>query len=103
MDGVPDININPIKDSPTVVLPPPTEVRIRTMKSDLAALAASGGGLPRFESVKVSGLSIEQGIDSPEAVHKNSAIVAILITVIAIVVLGTLGYFAYRILSGGSI
>jgi len=103
MDGIPEITKSPERESSMAVLPPPTEVKIRTMKSDVAALAASGGGLPRFQSVKVAGLSIEKGIDSPEAVHKNNAIVAIVITAIALVVLGTLGYFAYRILSGGTI
>ena len=101
MDGIPQIDTNQPVEKQTSVLPPPTEVKIRTMKSDAAGLAASGGGMPHFENVKVSGLSLEKGIDTPDALHKNNAIVAILITVIAVVVLGTLAYFAYRILTGG--
>ncbi len=103
MEGIPEINRTPEHETATTVLPPPTEVKIRTMKSDVAGLAASGGVLPRFQNIKVSGLSLEKGIDTPEAVHKNSAIIAVLITVIAVVVLGTLVYLGYRILTGGSI
>jgi len=104
MDDVPQINTGqPIEEHAVVAgaPPPPTEVKIRTMKSDIAGLAASGGGMPHFENIKVSGLSLEKGIDTPEAVHKNNAIIAILITIIAVAVLGTLAYFAYRILTGG--
>jgi hypothetical protein len=106
MDGIPEINKNQSVEERVGAVgapPPPTEVKIRTMKSDVAALAASGGGFPKFQNIKVSGLSLEKGIDSPEAVHRNSAIITILITIIALVVLGTLGYFAYRILRGGTI
>lgn len=35
------------------VPPPPVEVKVRTMQSDLDEMAKSGGGLPRFEAVKV--------------------------------------------------
>jgi hypothetical protein len=33
--------------------PPPQEVKVRTLKSDLASIAASGGGLPHYTNVKV--------------------------------------------------
>jgi hypothetical protein len=41
----------------TTAPPPPIEVKIRTMSGDIAMMAASGGGLPQFENVKVSGIS----------------------------------------------
>ena len=33
--------------------PPPQEVKVRTLKSDLASIAASGGGLPKYQNVKI--------------------------------------------------
>ncbi|HVN26598.1 MAG TPA: hypothetical protein VMT99_03035 [Candidatus Paceibacterota bacterium] len=83
--------------------PPPSEVKIRTMKSDLAGLAASGGGMPKFESVKVTGLSIEKGVDTPEAVHRSNAVTIVIVTIVAAVILGILGYVAYRIATTGKI
>ena len=46
--------------------PPPAEVKIRTMRSDIASMMRSGGGSPSFQSVSVSGLSMERGY-RPEA------------------------------------
>ena len=34
--------------------PPPTEVKVRTLRSDLASIAASGGGLPHYANVKIA-------------------------------------------------
>lgn len=34
--------------------PPPQEVKVRTLKSDLASIAASGGGLPKYQNVKIA-------------------------------------------------
>jgi hypothetical protein len=105
MDGIPEINRNQQAQAETNpnaagAPPAPTEVKIRTMRADLAGLAASGGGLPRFENVKVAGLSLEKKMDSA-ASHKSGALTAIIITAIAVIVLGALGYFAYKILAGG--
>jgi len=99
MDGIPEVNRNQsiASDSTAGAPPPPTEVKIRTMRSDLEGLAASGGGLPKFESVKVSGLSIDSKL-SIAAIKKNGALMTIVITVVAVIVLGILGYVAYRIL-----
>ena len=44
--------------------PPPAEVKIRTMRSDIASMTRSGGGAPSFENVAVSGLSLERGTSS---------------------------------------
>ena len=40
--------------------PPPAEVKIRTMRSDIESMMRSGGGAPSFQNVAVSGLSLER-------------------------------------------
>jgi hypothetical protein len=48
--------------------PPPAEVKIRTMRSDIASMTRSGGGAPSFQNVAVSGLSLErEGHQAPVA------------------------------------
>lgn len=42
------------------VPPPPAEVKVRTMKSDIESMAKSGGGLPQFQNVSVAGLQVER-------------------------------------------
>ncbi len=49
----------------TVAPPPPSEVRIRTMRSDIASMMQSGGGAPAFESISVPGLSAEKSFKAP--------------------------------------
>jgi hypothetical protein len=48
------------------VPPPPAEVKVRTMKSDLESMAKSGGGLPQFQNVSVAGLRVER--EAPAAI-----------------------------------
>lgn len=81
--------------------PPPTEVKIRTMKSDIAMLAASGGGMPRFENVKVKGLSATA--ETPTAVAKTeskSNLLLIILLVVAIAALAIVGWFLYKKFAG---
>jgi hypothetical protein len=40
--------------------PPPSEVKVRTMRSDLESMRLSGGGMPTFQNVIVSGLTVEK-------------------------------------------
>lgn len=40
--------------------PPPAEVKIRTMRSDIESMIRSGGGAPSFQNVAVSGLTLER-------------------------------------------
>jgi hypothetical protein len=53
------------------VPPPPAEVKVRTMRSDIASMTASGGGLPQFQDVTVAGLAMEREapavVAAPEA------------------------------------
>ena len=51
--------------------PPPAEVKVRTMRSDLETMAKSGGGLPQFQNVTVAGLAIER--EAPAAVAAPEA------------------------------
>ena len=109
MDGLPQI---PREQSAAAVAasagapPPPTEVKIRTMKSDLATLAASGG-LPRFENVKVGGLALEKSenekVQAANAKQKNHAAAVALITIVALIMLAILGYLGYKIFTTGSL
>lgn len=83
---------------PMATAPPsPSEVKVRTMRTDLDAMAKSGGGLPRFQNMKVAGLSMERQatLDIAEAGGK-SHVVMILGATCAVVVLGAVGYFAYQ-------
>jgi hypothetical protein len=48
--------------------PPPAEVKIRTMRSDIESMMRSGGGAPSFQNVAVSGLTLErEGHQAPVA------------------------------------
>ena len=102
MDQIPHTNQSATSEAITTAPPPPTEVKIRTMKSDLEGLAASGGGLPKFENVRVAGLSLEKGPDAVQAAHRSNAVFVIIVTIIALGILAALGYFGYKILTGGT-
>jgi len=45
--------------------PPPLEIKIRTMRSDIDSMMKSGGGAPIFQDVAVSGLSMEKEYRPP--------------------------------------
>ncbi len=50
---------NPSQGLPSAP-PPPQEVKVRTLKSDLASIAQSGGGLPRYQNVKIAQTSAQK-------------------------------------------
>ena len=52
--------------------PPPSEVKIRTMQSDIASMRASGGGAAKFRSVAVAGLSLDKERRAPAAASQAS-------------------------------
>lgn len=76
--------------------PPPQEVKIRTMRSDLASMAQSGGGLPQFQNVRIDA-PVEPGAGdrsggAPQGERRIH--IGIAITIIAIIVaLAIVGYF----------
>jgi len=74
--------------------PPPEEVKIRTMRSDLASMAHSGGGLPQFQSVRIDEFEGEESTGGGKRVSFGIAIVIVAI----VVVLAVIGYFAYMYL-----
>lgn len=76
--------------------PPPTEVKVRTMHSDLESIAKTGGDLPKFQNIKVQGLSSQkQEADViARAKGRNNAWI-ILIIIAAVAILGFLGWLAY--------
>jgi hypothetical protein len=120
-----DLGTNNPQGAPTAP-PPPSEVKVRTMRSDLESMAKSGGGLPQFENVRIAGLSMERtvaanaaaaarvgGSADPNAVSaagaagtpdtKKTHTTIISLMVIAIIaILGILGWFAYQIFFAGS-
>ena len=85
--------------------PPPSEVKIRTMKSDVAMFSASGGGLPRFENVKVAGIAdararIAETPANAAKAESKSNLALIVVLVIAVVALAVVGFFVYLKLKG---
>lgn len=45
--------------------PPPSEVKIRTMRSDIESMMQSGGGAPSYQTVSVEGLSMDKKFKPP--------------------------------------
>jgi hypothetical protein len=76
---------------------PPPEVKIRTMRSDLDLLAKSGGGLPQFQKIKVSGLSTEQRATTAQVERTASQgnLLYIFLGVVLVIALAVAGWFAY--------
>lgn len=80
----------------TTAPPPPPEVKIRTMRSDIAALAASGGNLPKFENVKVSGLSAQkQSAATVARTESKSNLLLIVVFVITLAAVAVVGWLVY--------
>lgn len=80
------------------VLPPPPEVKVRTMASDLEFIAKSGGSTPQFQNVKAPGLaSLTSGvsIEEPTEPTNKVLIAAVIITAVALAL--AIAYFVYRI------
>jgi len=86
--------------------PPPPEVKVRTMRSDLESMAKSGGGAPRFQNVAVAGLATQNepsqagegaAQQSASAAPKKSLLGPILVVIVALVAVAVVGYFAYTI------
>lgn len=55
------------------VPPPPPEVKVRTMKSDVESMQKSGGGLPQFQNVTVAGLAMERAVPTAVAAPEAAA------------------------------
>lgn len=77
--------------------PPPQEVKIRTMRSDLASMAQSGGGLPQFQTVRID-LPREQqatrGQQAPENGGQKIGIGKAIAILTVVAILALVAYFA---------
>ena len=81
---------------------PAAEIKIRTMQSDLASIAATGGGMPRFDKVVVEGLSISQVGGASSRQKKSNSALVIGTVLIVFLLLAALGWFGYSIFMKGS-
>lgn len=68
---------------------------MRTMRSDIASMAQSGGGLPQFQSVKVDGLKGKETLGGSPVAGKKNMLIIVLIVLVGVVALAVVGYFAY--------
>jgi hypothetical protein len=66
--------------------PAPQEVKVRTMKSDLASIAASGGGLPQFQNVQLAPANTN---------NTNRNLLTILVSIVVVVLALAVVYFGY--------
>lgn len=89
-NGVPPPNLG-------AVPPPPLEVKIRTMKSDLELLAASGGSLTQSRIGKTVKVVITSA-----APRKGSKLILVLIIIAALALIAVAAYLVYRLSSGFS-
>lgn len=104
--GIGTGNYHP-SDTVVTAAPPPAEVKIRTMRSDLESMAKSGGGLPRFQTVKVPGLSSQvtaQTVVMPGEVGaipgpQSNKTLIILAVVVGLIVVAAAGWFGYSYLT----
>jgi len=88
--------------------PPPPEVKVRTMRSDLESMARSGGGAPRFENVAVAGLAMENdatqqssvagGVTESAASGSSKSLVGVIfVVIVALIAIAAVGYVAYTV------
>jgi hypothetical protein len=75
------------------VPPPPVEVKVRTLRSDVEGLVKMGGGLPQFKTVSVE---VAKPSNSGGLGHRFPWWVI----VVAIVALGVLSWFGYVLVVG---
>ncbi|OGY99711.1 MAG: hypothetical protein A2945_01785 [Candidatus Liptonbacteria bacterium RIFCSPLOWO2_01_FULL_52_25] len=82
---------------PSVPAPPP-EVKVRTLRSDLASLSQSGGMRAEFKSVAAPVVAKEDGMSSEVvATNKIKTIVAV---VVALALIVGVGFFAHKLFFG---
>ena len=93
MPDYPEQNFN----QPTAyVPPPPSEVSVRTMESDVRTMALSGGNFPQAEKVSVTHSVKYNAMGQATDFKPKSSALVVLIWVFAILLfLGALGYFLY--------
>ena len=60
--------------------PPPKEVKVRTLKSDLASIAATGGGLPRYTNMNI--VRVDDGTSKSKAGIITTVVIIVLFAII---------------------
>lgn len=87
---------DPIAGAPSVP-PPPLEVKIRTMESDLESMAKSGGGgmIPRGESVRAPAVMSAEDA-ARELKRKSNAVWKIATPIFLVILLGILAFTLYN-------
>ena len=71
--------------------PPPQEVKVRTLRSDLASIAESGGGLPKYQNVKIA----EAQAGKPRNI--TGLITTIVIVILLVVIVAIAFYFVNQL------
>lgn len=83
------------------VPPPPTEVSIRTLDSDVRTMALSGGNFPQAEKVSVAHTTRYNAMGQPTNYEPKSSALVVIVWIFAIVIfLGALAYFIYPFIWG---
>ena len=84
-------------------IPAPTaEVKVRTMRSDLASLSTTGGGMPQFSKVNIEGLSISKAnigtaVNITKPKKNNKSVAFFLIILVAVAVLIAIAWLGFNI------
>jgi hypothetical protein len=66
--------------------PPPAEVKVRTLRSDLASIAASGGGLPHYANVKIA--------ETQEKKTRNfKGLIMVVAIIVLLAIIGAIGFY----------
>jgi hypothetical protein len=82
-------------------IPPSPEVRVRTLRSDLESMAQSGGGQPRFQTVKLQ-LPVEPAGKPAGQEEKASPFSIAIVIVIAAGIIAAVAFLAYRLFPSNS-
>lgn len=81
------------------VSPPPPEVKVRTLRTDLESMAKGGGALPQFEAVRAPNLPYAAKGVAGRVEEKKSNIGTIVVALIALALLGAIVYLGYQLFS----
>jgi hypothetical protein len=83
------------------VPPPPAEVKVRTMKSDIEGVAQAGGGMPQFKTVAVEGMGLPNsrigGVPRAAGASSGSRFPWWILAIV-LVVFGILVWFGYALI-----
>lgn len=78
--------------------PPPPEVKVRTMATDIEFMAKSGGSTPQFQNIKAPGLaSLTPGTRIEEPAEPTNKLLIAVVSVIAVALALAIAYFVYQI------